>query len=149
MSTNSVVYNNGQQAIITTDLTKIFIWNNRYDKGIYTNSTYADVTLLAGQLIGRVGSSQELKPMLSTNTDGSQYPLGILADNYTVVAGAQQELAFCVAGDVAEEKVVLTSPDALATLIGSTTRSIRDHIAGDTVGIKLVASTQNTDYDNQ
>lgn len=149
MSENSVVFNNGQQAIITTDLSKIFIWNNRYASANYTNSTYDDVTLLAGQIMGRVGATQEVVPMVSTATDGSQYPVGILADNYTIAAGDVQEVTFCVAGDVAEEKVLLTSPDTLSTLIGSTARSIRDHIAGDTVGIKLVAGQSQTDYDNQ
>lgn len=147
MSENSIVLNNGQMAIINVDLTKLFIWNNRYADANYTNSTYDNVTLKAGTLVGKVSATQEIKPLVSTASDGSQYPVGILAEEVVIAAGAQVSLSYCVAGDVAQEKVVLDAGDTMDTVISG--RSIYDRIGGDTVGIKLVLGTQFTDTDNQ
>lgn len=147
MSTVSQVLNNGQQAITNYDLSKIFIGGNRYDKANYTNSGYDPVTLSAGTLMGRVSANQKIVPHVSTASDGSQYPVGILASEVTVDDGDTVELYFCTAGDVAEGKVILGGSDTLDTVISG--RSIRDRIAADTVGIKLVAGTEMTAIDNQ
>jgi hypothetical protein len=147
MSSNNVALNNGQQAIINTDLSKIFIWNNRYSKATYTNSTYAPLTLAAGTVMGRISANQQIIPLKSAATDGSQTPVGILANDITVADGASAEVAFCVSGDVAEEKLIFQGSDTLNTVVG--TRILRDHIGGATVGIKLVAGTELTGYDNQ
>lgn len=146
MSSNSTRNATRNQLNIDTDLTKIFIYNNRYASATYTNSSYADVVLVAGTLMGRIGTSQQIVPLVSTAVDGSQIPVGILAEDATVSAGAQVTLTFCNAGDVAEEKVVLGGSDTLSTLVSG--RSLRDRIAGDTVGIVLKSGLQMTDYDN-
>jgi hypothetical protein len=146
MSSQEVVSNTGNMAIINTDTSKIFIWENRYSKANLTNSGYDDVTYPVGTLLGRIGSSQEVVPLVSTATDGSQYPVGILADDYTVEAGDTVEVSFCNYGDVAEEMVVLDAGDTMDTLIDD--RSIRDRIASDTVGIRLVPGTELTAEDN-
>lgn len=149
MSSNTVVENTGNQAIINTDLSKIFIWGNRYDKADYTNSTYDTVTLVAGTVMGRIGATQEIVPLDSAATDGSQYPVGILAQDAVVEDGDTVSLAFCDKGDVAQEKVVLTNgTDTLETLLADD-RSIADHIKGDTAGIKLIVTNELTGYDNQ
>ncbi len=147
MSSNSIVLNTGQQAIINFDVSKIFIWNNRYEKADYTNSTYDDVVLTAGMLMGRVSASQEIVPLASGASDGSQFPVGILAQDATVEGGDTVSLYICVAGDVVEGKVTLDGSDTLSTVISG--RSIRDRIAADTVGVKLVVSTELTGLDNQ
>lgn len=147
MSSNSIVLNTGQQAIVNFDVSKIFVWNNRYEKADYTNSGYDDVVLAAGTLMGRVSATQEIIPLASGASDGSQYPVGVLAQDITVEGGATVSLYICVAGDVVEDKVILDGSDTLSTVISG--RSIRDRIAADTVGIKLVPSTELTGYDNQ
>lgn len=146
MSSSNTVLNTGQQATTNYDLAKIFILNNRYEKANYTNNTYDTVELSAGTLMGRVGSTQEIVPLASGASNGSQFPVGILADDYTVEEGEEKVLFFCVAGDIAEEKVILHGSDTMNTLISN--RSIRDRIASDTVGIKLVAGTEMTSFDN-
>lgn len=146
MSSQTIVLNTGQQAIIDTDLSRIFLWENRYSKGNYTNSTYDDLQINAGTLLGRVAATQELLPHDSSATDGSQFPVGVLSETTTVAAGDTKELAFCNYGDVAEEKVLLASGDTLSTLIDD--RSIRDRIAADTVGIRLVPGVEMTAFDN-
>jgi hypothetical protein len=147
MSINNIVLNNGQQAIINYDVSKIFVWDNRYEKADYTNSSYDAVTLRPGTLMGRIATTQEIVPLDSGAVDGSQYPVGILASDIEVPEGESAVLYICVAGDVVEDKVILADGDTMNTIISG--RSIRDRIAADTVGIKLVPSTEMTGFDNQ
>jgi hypothetical protein len=147
MSTQSQALNTGQQAIINTDLSKIFIWNNRYENALYNNSAYDAVTLSAGTLMGRVAATGWIKPLASGASDGSQFPVGILANDITVDGGDLVTVAICVAGDVAEEMIILDGSDTMETTISD--KRLRDRIGSDTVGIKLVQSTEMTGYDNQ
>ena len=89
-----------------------------------------------------------VKPLRSTASDGSQTPVGVLLNTVTVDGGDLVDLEICVAGDVAEDQLVFDlSTDNLDTTISG--RRIRDRIGADTVGIKLVPSTDLTGYDNQ
>lgn len=145
MSTNSIVLSNGQQMTITTDLSKIFLWNNRYDQADYTAG--ADITLPAGTLLGRIHATGKVVPLASAATDGSQFPVGILAQDTFVANGATVSLTYCVAGDVAADKVIYDGTDTGETVVSA--KRLKDRIASDTVGIKLVNSTSNSDFDNQ
>lgn len=147
MSDQTIVLNNGQQAIINTDISKIFLWNNRYENALYNNSAYGSVTLLAGTLMGRVAATGWIKPLASGAADGSQFPVGVLANDIIVDGGALETVSICVSGDVAEEKIILQGTDTMEVTISS--RRLRDRIAADTVGIKLVQATEMTGYDNQ
>lgn len=131
------------------DTSKIFIWNNRFISGTYTNPSASgdEVTLAKGTVMGRISATQKLTPLTSGASDGSQYPVGILADDYTVDYLESAEVFICVAGDVAEELIDLQGSDTLDTVISG--RSIRDRIGGDTVGINLVAGTAMDGFDNQ
>ncbi len=142
MSEQTIALNNGQQAIIHTDTSKIFVGKNRYEKGNYNNSELYDaVTLAVGTLLGRISASGDLVPLESGASDGSQYPVGVVAQTVTVEAGDDQEIYFCVAGDVVADKVILQGSDDLDTVVSG--RQLRDRIGADTVGIKLI--TQNTE----
>lgn len=132
--------------VITTDTSRIFLRGNRYEDGIYTNSTYDPVSLAVGRLMGRISATQKLVPHVSTAVDGSQYPVGILATDYLVDDGDSQTISICVAGEVAKEKVTLGGSDTMATVISG--RSILDRIGADTVGIKLVVTNENTIQEN-
>lgn len=147
MSSNDQVLNTGQQATTNYDVSKIFLWDNRYENAEYNNSSYDDVTLPAGRLMGRVTTTGKIVPHNSSATDGSQYPVGILANEHVVPASTTVTLSICVAGDVATEKVVLYGSDTMSTPISG--KQIKDRIASDTVGIKLVSTTELTGYDNQ
>lgn len=138
--------NTGQQLFVEYDLGKIFVRENRYSKGDYTNSGYTDETLNAGTVLGRVATTGKLKKFTSGASDGSQYPIGVLADNYVVGDGETQELAFCTYGDVVEEKLVFQGSDTLNTVVSG--KNVRDRIGSDSVGIRLVSTTQNTISDN-
>jgi len=147
MSSQEVILNNGQQMIVNTDLSKIFVWMNRFENADYTNSTYDPITLEAGTLMGRVSATQEIVPLTSGASDGSQVPVGVLNQTCVIDGGSTVSLAICVAGDVVESGVILQGSDTMDTVISG--RSIRDRIGADTVGIKLVGGTEMTGFDNQ
>lgn len=133
--------------ITNNDNAKIFIWDNRYEQGEYTNAGETEVELAKGTLMGRIAATQLLVPCASGASDGSQFPVGILADDYVIDYGVSATLTICIGGNVAEELVVLNGSDTFDTVVSA--RSLRDRIAADTLGIKLVLGTQMTAYDNQ
>lgn len=147
MSDITNILNGNNQQINNVDISKIFIGENQYEAAIYTNSSYVTVELLEGTLMGKIATTQEVIPLLSSATDGSQFPIGILAKNYTVLAGEAPVVTYCTAGYVVKEKVILNGSDLLTTVISS--RSINDRIGSDTVGIVMFASDEQTQFDNQ
>lgn len=148
MSKQTIALNNGQQAIIHTDTSKIFVGGNRYEKGTFNNSDlYDPVTLLVGTLMGRISASGLLVPLESGAADGSQFPVGILADDYTVDESEDQEVYICVAGDVVADQLIFQGADDLDTVVSG--RQLRDRIGSDTVGVKLLnQNTEMSGYDN-
>lgn len=147
MSSNEQVLNTGQQATTNYDVSKIFLWDNRFENGEFQNSTYDDVTLPMGRLMGRVAITGKVVPHNSSATDGSEYPIGVLANEHVVEAGDTVTVSICVAGDVAEEKIVLYGSDLMETIVDG--RQIRDRIQSDSVGIILRSTSELTGYDNQ
>lgn len=146
MSKQTILNNTGQQLQVNTDRSRIFLWENRYHDGNWlNNSQYDPLTLPAGTLMGRIKTTGVLVPLTSWATDGSQYPVGILADDITLDAGDTQQVSLCIYGDVAEAKVGLYgSGDSLDTVVDN--RQLRDHIAAQ--GIRLIPTTDMTDFDN-
>lgn len=144
MSTNNQRVNTGSQATTDYDLSKIFVWNNRYKTGIYTNSSYNPEVLLPGQLMGRVAATQALVKCFSAAADGSQYPIGILADGYTVTEGVATNISICDVGDIPSDKIIFESNDNLSTLVNG--RSMLDHM--QVLGLNIISSTEMTDFDN-
>ena len=133
--------------ITNYDRSNTFVWNIRTEVGNYTNSTYDDVTLAKGTLMGRIASTNLLTPLTSGASDGSQFPVGIILADTVIEAGDTAEITICVAGDVVADKIVFQGSDDLDTVVSS--RTLRDRIGADTVGIKLVGDNQLTGYDNQ
>ncbi|MCK4522450.1 MAG: head decoration protein [Nanoarchaeota archaeon] len=138
--------NNNNMQITDYDNSIIFLRDNKYESGTYTNDAYTDVQLLKGTLMGRISADQELLPLVSGAADNSQFPVGILTRDTYVEAGDAATINICTAGEVAEEMLVLDAGDTLATVISG--RSIRDRIGSDTVGIVLVSGTDLTAADN-
>ncbi len=146
MSEQTIGSNNGVQLFVNTDLSRVFLWENRYSKGSLNNADYDPLVMKAGTLLGRRASNQLLYPQNSAATDGSEYPIGVLAEDMTIAEGTTVDVAFCNYGDVSEKKIILHGTDTLSTLVHG--RSIRDRIASDTVGIRLIVTDEMTDFDN-
>jgi hypothetical protein len=147
MSTYNNRTNNSNQSVTDFSTEKMFIFNNQYRGGeTYTNATGSEVTLAVGTLMGRIEASGKLLPLASGASDGSQIPVGILAEAVTVADTESATVTICIAGEVDGDMLVLDGSDTLDTMIDG--RSIRDRINGDTVGIQVIEGTELTGYDN-
>jgi len=142
---------------------KLFIGNNHFRTATYQNLTGVTVELTKGMIIGRIWGSGKVKQSVSTATDGSQIPIGILQNDYSVATGTSVVLSFCVSGDVAREGIVFAGADAYTTLVdaGYALDSPPDSPPGTLAkiigpmedvlwwkGIYPVATTENTRADN-
>jgi len=145
MSSQSFTSTNNQ-AHMKTDVSKIFLRDNRYQKGYSLNNpTYNPMVLAAGTLMGRISGTGYLAPIYAAGADGTQFPVGILAHDVSIDSGETQEVTIVDGGDVAENKVLFFySGQTLETVVSS--RRLRDHLQAQ--GIKLVTSTEMTEYDN-
>lgn len=129
------------------DVSKIFVFSNRYESETLLNASGGVKTFVPGTLMGRVTASGKLVPVASAAVDGSQYPVGILKTSVEDLADTgEATVNICIAGDVVESKVVLDGADTMDTIIDA--RPIKDRIAADTMGIKLVDSFELTGVDN-
>ena len=143
--------NTNNQLTVNSDTSKIFIGDNRHDNFAYAKDNSAgtdDITIPAGTLFGRISATGYVIPLESGASDGSQFPIGILREDKTILYGEDydDEITLCVEGRVARAKVIFQGSDTMATVVSS--RRLDDRIGSDTVGIKLVASTELTGYDN-
>jgi len=127
------------------DVSKVFLFNNRYEQDVLLeNPFYGSQTILLGTVLGRVASTQNVIPCISGALDGSQFPIGILAQDIVLSQGQTQSIAMCVDGDVNAGKIIFYGGDSLATVIAG--RSMLDHLKS--YGILIRYSTEMTDYDN-
>lgn len=126
---------------------KLTVWNPRTITADYTNSSYDEAVFVKGTVFGRKASTGKILPLNSAATDGSQYPVGVLLQDATIEEGDSKTLTLVVEGDIPESLIVLpTDGDTLDTVVES--KTIRDRIGSDTVGIKLVGGVDLTNYDN-
>jgi hypothetical protein len=127
---------------VTTDTSKLALFNNETDSADYTNGTGAEIDIPAGTVLGVINASGKVALLTSAAVDGSQFPVGVLAQDHTVANGATVSLTYIISGDVDVSKIVLQGSDTLNTVVSG--RRIRERIAADTKGIRLVASTELT-----
>ncbi len=148
MSTVEETFNNGNSAQFNRNVAKIFLGFNTWDHADMTNSTYDDLVLVAGTVLGRNATTKEVVALESDASDGSQYPIGVLQDDITIPAGETFDVAYATGGRVAEEMLVLVKDgDTLDTIVDG--KILRDRIASDTVGIQIIRTADDlTDWDN-
>lgn len=144
MSSQIIALNNGQQAIINTDTSNLFLWNRRSEKGILANSTYGAVTILAGTVMGRISATGRLAVMTSGASNGSQIPVGVLLMNYTLDASSEREVFIVDDGDVAADKLIFQGSDTLNTVVAGS--QYRDYLKR--LGIKVINAEEMTEFDN-
>lgn len=148
MSTFNRKVSTNRQATTNYDVSKMFVWNNRYHtENEINNSSYIPLNCPGGLLVGRVTSSGLLAPFNSAANDGTQFPVGVLkADVGPLAALATAKCAICVMGDVVAEQIIFAySGDGLDTIVSA--KRVRDYI--QQMGINLVSGTsEQTQYDN-
>lgn len=150
MSSQDTTLNNGRQAIQNTDRSKIFIGRSqRYERMIYANSAYDDISVLAGTPVGRVASTGWIKAVASGAADGSQLPIGIVAEDVTIPGQSNTELVLILTeGDVVSSKVLWQGTDTAETSVtAGVARRLKDWLR--VIGINLRTVTENSKLDNQ
>jgi hypothetical protein len=116
-------------------------------KANFNNSQYDPLVMKAGTVLGRnPGTGQYVFISDSTVNDGTEIPVGILANDVTIEDGDIAEVSVCIGGDVADDKVILHGSDTLDTRVPSKNQIYRDLI--QSLGIRLIPSTEMTGYDN-
>src|SRR6185369_1967114 len=117
---SSISQRNNTSNQLTTDfnLQKVFLLNNRYEQDVLLeNPGYASQIILAGTVLGRIAASQSVIPCISGALDGSQFPIGVLAQDVTIASGATQSIAMCIDGDVNAAALIFYGGDSLTTVI--------------------------------
>ena len=146
----TTVLDTTNQLYVNVDQSKIFLGENEFITEAYNNfDGVGDVTLNAGQLMGRISTGpliNSVVPLDKDATDGSQFPLGILTETVTIPQGEAVTFTLCVSGYVAEDKVLFASGESLNSVVSG--RPLRDRIASDTLGIRLLSGTNLTKADN-
>lgn len=145
MSTITQTEGTNNQASFNIDQSKIFIFGNRYEEVVFKNLTVPTIDVPAGTLLGRVAGENAVTICKSGATDGSQWPIGILATSINQIAGdATIDVNMCINGDVAEEKIIFDGSDTMATVVSN--RILRDWL--QLAGVKAVSGTELTGFDN-
>ena len=94
--------------------------------------------------MGRVVNTGTLAPVNTAASDGTQYPVGVLAQDISLAAGATKAVTIVDMGDVAEDGIVfIYSGQGLETAVSG--RRMRDLIEAQ--GIKLITRTEMTQVD--
>lgn len=129
------------------DVSKIFVFSNRYEKMTLLNNSGGVKSFEPGTLVGKITASGKIIPLASGAIDGSQIPVGVLKTSVVDLADAGElEVNVCVYGDVVESKLILDGADTVDTVIDG--RTIKDRIKADTMGIQLVGGDELTGFDN-
>jgi hypothetical protein len=130
---------------------QVFLGKNFYETATYTNASGSPVTLTIGRTMGRVLATNLVAPQISGSTDGSEMPIGVMAQTYTVAAGATVNVQIVTGGDVNENAVLLDAGDTFATAVRTVSTgggTIRDLIGRNTT-INMYPTTELSNYDNQ
>jgi len=134
----------------------LLIWNDRTNTITltYTNSSGSEVALLKGMIIGRIEASGLAKQTVSTATDGSQIPIGVLIEDVTIADGDSSNLNIVIAGDIDYGMLVYggSPADTIASKIYTDSGAAYLGTLGDVLngkGIRPIVTTQMTYEDNQ
>lgn len=147
MGSQSIPVNTGRQMTINNDSSQTFIGGTFTRRSEYVNnSSYDDVTIAEGTVMGRITTSGVMVPFKSDASDGSQIPRGAMNNTVLVPAGETLELPIVIMGEVATNKLVFAKVgDSVNTIVTGQGR-VQDLLA--VIGFKLVDSREMTSFDN-
>lgn len=118
MSTVTIVNSTSNQFHADYDISKIFVFGNRYQQASFYNGTGSTASFAAGTVVGRMASTGKITICDSTATDGSQIPVGILKTAITDLAHeASTDANYCLKGDVVASKLIFSGEEALDTMV--------------------------------
>jgi len=147
MASSTTPVNTENMLVVQYDFSEVFLGDNTFEKATLINISGSAQSLSLGTVLGRISASGKVTLRVSTATDGSQYPIGILASATVSIANnGETNVSVCDFGQVASDKLVFSGSETLSTVLGG--RQMRDLIPSLSRGIKLIASTELTAHDN-
>lgn len=146
MSQNSIDQRNVTRNQSTVDFQhkNIFVFDNRYEEGIFKNNSGAELTTKPFKLVAReVGVVGGLIPVIAGNLADV---IGISTETTenTMAIGATMNINYCTKGTIAEGMIGLPDGVTLDTTVG--TKALRDVLEG--LGFHLEKGIENTKFDN-
>lgn len=130
MSTGTTTLSTRNQLYTEYDYSKIFIFDNDFQNMTLLEGASAETTFEAGTLLGRITSGGKVIPLASGATDGSQLPVGILAETITLAADAEASVRVCIKGELPVGKIGFDGTDDLETVVSARTLGDRLHDLG-------------------
>jgi hypothetical protein len=122
-----------------------FIWNNKFQTGVFTNNSGAQLTLLQCVFVARhLTVAGALIPVTSSNLADI---IGIASQEGSIVLAntATANITYCYEGGIDVNLLVMPSGVTLDTMVGN--KALRDIIAA--LGLELDNTTVNlTNFDN-
>ena len=143
MSKITTVKSNSNQLKVTYDVSKFLLGGNEF-VDIDITTTSSEVALLEGMVMGKIAATGLIVPCDKDATDGSQIPVGIVVEDYTVPVSTTEAITLVNKGKVAESKLNFLDTETLETLIGpaNNQRSYRDYL--NDLGLILQGGTELT-----
>lgn len=108
-----------QPLITNYDRIKLFLSGIRTVHGSFINDSGSTASYAPGTVLGKITATGVYKPCVSTATDGSAVPCGILYSTISDLATATTltDVAVAYKGEVAQELLVLGGSDELDTVV--------------------------------
>jgi hypothetical protein len=126
MSLTDSTYSGGMR-VTNYSTEKLPIFDNTFLKGTFENTDAYETTLAIGTVMGRISATGNLVPFDADSSDGSQFPIAVLASTYLVDAGDEKEVACIASGEINANMLVFVDvADSLDTVVDS--RQVRDHL---------------------
>jgi hypothetical protein len=129
----------------TADITfgEIFLFDNRFQEGVFKNNTAASINISKGILVVR--DTTVVNGLIPATTANLANVVGIAdVDDLTLAASATANISFGTKGTVNETLLVLPATVTLDTAVGSIT--LRDTL--EKLGFHLEATVEHTKFDN-
>ena len=126
---------------------RIFLFDNKYQEGIFKNNTAGALTLKAGMLVLRdTTTPTQVVPAIAGATLVDVIGIVKLSEDVELAAGETVDINFAISGDIDETHLVLPDTVTLETVPTGGTRTLRDTL--NALGLSLKGSVQNTKFDN-
>lgn len=125
----------------------LFLYGNRYQKGVFNNGTAGDLIIKRGQLMLRdTANANGIK--VAVNDATLDDTIGVLAveDEITIPAGGSVEVNYAVKGDIDATLLQLPDTVTLDTVPTGGTKNVRDILTN--LGFVLFKVNEQSKFDN-
>lgn len=123
----------------------IFMGDNGYQESVFLNNSGADFDLQPGSLVLRnTADASQVIPAVAGATLADVIGVVTLEGTLTLADAATANVNYCTTGRVDETRLILPDTVTLDTVVGA--KTVRDIL--NSIGLELVATTENTKFDN-